>query len=221
MFSVLTAVLFLRYLFQDAWNILDVSTIAFVGGAFVLRMVNLHRQGGGTGEDGVLSTGPTSAEFLAQVLLAISALPLFARILSLSQIDNTLGPMTQIIWKMLAHLAKFSVFVAVLIASFALAFYAMFHTCGEGNLLHGEYGTFSDAYLTMFRALLGDFEFDSFKSARECDVPSWAEPVGVLFLVLYLAISSVLLLNLLIAVLSTAHAEVSGPAAGKRSAKAA
>lgn len=201
---------FFRYLFQDAWNILDVSTILFAGGAFTLRMVNLRGQDGDDEGGNGSPISLVTAEFLAQVLLAVSALPLFARILSLSQIDNTLGPMTQIIWKMLSHLAKFSVFVAVLIASFALACHAIFHKCEEGHTLDEEYGTFSEAYLTMFRALLGDFNFESFKSARTCDIPRWAEPLGVFLLVLYLAISSVLLLNLLIAVLSTAHAEVSG-----------
>ena len=198
-----------RYLFHDAWNILDTSMILFVGWAFTFRMIDRHHQSesdGGTGDGD--NADPTTAGFLAQVLLAISAIPLFARILSLSQIDNTLGPMTQIIWKMLSHLGKFSVFVSVLLASFALAFHALFRTCAGGPL-EQEYGTFSDSFLTMFKAMMGDFAFESFKPANDaCDVPHWAETVGVALLVVYLAIMSILLLNLLIAVLSTAHAEV-------------
>lgn len=148
------------------------------------------------------------AFFTAQVLLAVAAIPFFARILSLSQIDSTLGPMTQIIWTMLSHLGKFAVFTAVLMASFALTFHVIFHTCEDGAELDEAYGTFSRAYLTMFRAMLGEFHFDTLETTGACQHPSWGESVGAPLLVIYLAIMSILLLNLLIAVLSTAHAEV-------------
>eukprot|EP00752_Nemacystus_decipiens_P016917 g15145.t1 len=190
------------YLFQDAWNILNVSTIILVGAVFILRIAILHGNGGSS-----FAIGTTTAGFSAQVLLAVSAIPLFARILLLSQIDDTLGPMSQIVWKMLFHLANSTVFVSVLVASFGLAFHSIFYACEETNLLNEEFGTFSDAFLTMIRAMLGDFNFESFKSARTCDISPWAEPAGVFFLVLYLAISAILLVNLVIAVLSTVHAE--------------
>lgn len=203
---------------------LDSSTILCVAGAFVFRMIALRGVGGANQKDdnnpisdNAMGTPPREVQgpFLwAQVLLAVSAIPLFARILSLSQIDHTLGPMTQIIWTMLSHLGKFSVFVAVLMASFALTFHVLFYTCEDSNstredgLLYESFNTFGDSYLTMFKAMLGDFDFDSFKYANQCYRPEWAEEVGVTLLVLYLAIMAILLLNLLIAVLSTAHAEV-------------
>lgn len=160
---------------------------------------------------GVSETTPINergAFFTAQVLLAVAAIPFFARILSLSQIDSTLGPMTQIIWTMLSHLGKFVVFTAVLMASFALTFHVIFHSCEDGTPLDEAYGTFSKAYLTMFRAMLGEFHFDILETTDACQHPSWGENVGAPLLVSYLAIMSILLLNLLIAVLSTAHAEV-------------
>lgn len=147
--------------------------------------------------------------FIAQVLLASSAPLLFACILSLSQIDDTLGLLTQITWTMFSHLARFSAFVIVNIASFAVTFNELFFTCSEGSALNEAYGTFTDACLTMFRAMLGDFDFDNFKLVGQCNRPPQAEVAGVGLLVFYLAIMSILLLNLLIAVLSTVHAEVS------------
>lgn len=208
-----------RYLFQDAWNVLDSSTILCVAGAFIFRMIALNedrevsQSGNDPMNDSAVEKAPTAVQgplLWAQVLLAVSAIPLFARILSLSQIDDTLGPMTQIIWTMLSHLGKFSVFLAVLMASFALTFHVLFYTCEEGDsALYESFNTFGDSYLTMFKAMLGDFDFDSFKHADKCYRPGWAEQVGVTLLVLYLAIMAILLLNLLIAVLSTAHADVS------------
>ncbi|CAM9260310.1 unnamed protein product, partial [Hapterophycus canaliculatus] len=172
------------YLFEDAWNILDASTILLVASAFVLRVFDLH------------------------LLLAGSAIPLFSRVLSLSQIDGTLGPMTQIIWRMMSHLVKFSAVVAVLMASFAMTFHVIFCKCQETSALHEQFNTVGDAYITMFKAMLGTFDFDSFRNIEGCALPLEAEAVGITLLVLYLAMMSILLLNLLIAVLSTAHAEV-------------
>lgn len=198
-----------RYFFQDAWNILDASTILLVAAAFLLRGLDLHHQSDTTGDDDGNGTSWINVRFLGQVFLAGSAIPLFSRVLSLSQIDGTLGPMTQIIWRMMTHLVKFSVVVAVLMASFAMTFHVLFHTCPEASDLYGTYDTFGDAYITMFKAMLGTFDFDSFKNAEDCGLPREAETVGITLLVLYLAMMSILLLNLLIAVLSTAHAEVS------------
>lgn len=174
--------------------------------AFVLRVLNLHDQNDET------KPGPSASwnniGFLAQLFLAGSAIPLFSRVLSLSQIDGTLGPMTQIIWRMMTHLGKFSVIVAVLMASFAMTFHVIFHTCPEASDLYDPYHTFGEAYITMFKAMLGTFDFDRFEKAEDCGLPREAETVGITLLVLYLAMMSILLLNLLIAVLSTAHAEV-------------
>lgn len=112
----------------------------------------------------------------------------------------------QIIWTMLSDLLRFSVFLIVFIASFGASFYILFSDCsGEPN---EAYGSLARSTLTMFKAMLGDFDFDEFASPGDCDRPSWANAAGTGLLVSYLVIMLVLLLNLLIAVLSTRHAEV-------------
>lgn len=145
------------------------------------------------------------AFFVAKVVLAASTPLLFARILSLSQIDGTLGPMTQIIWTMLSHLVHFSVFLLVLITSFALTFYGLYSSCVDGN---ESYGTLADALLSMFKAMLGDFDFDDLRPSTDCKHPDFAEDAATALLVIYLVLVAVLFLNLLIAILSTVHAEV-------------
>lgn len=217
-----------RYFFHDSWNILDTATICCVVVALPFRLQARFggegetNAGAGAGDDstrdvnGVSMFSETGSFFMAQVLFAAAAPLLFSRILSLSQIDDTLGTMTQIIWTMLSHLARFSVFVAVLVASFALAFRVIFSTCDDGSHLSDEYGSYLDACLTMFKALLGDFSFDGFKSASEmCYVPAWVEDAGVVLLVVYLIIMSILLLNLLIAILATVHSEVHADVYGR------
>lgn len=65
------------------------------------------------------------------------------------------------------------------------------------------------ALLTLFKAMLGDFDFDVLLEADGmCERAPWSNAASVLLMVSYLVIMAILLLNLLIAVLSTAHAEV-------------
>ncbi|CAM9154277.1 unnamed protein product, partial [Ectocarpus fasciculatus] len=72
---------FTRYVFYDTWNFLDTSTIGCILVAFIFRMIALD-------DDFFL--------FHAQFFYAASAPLLFSRLLVLSQIDATLGPMTQV-----------------------------------------------------------------------------------------------------------------------------
>lgn len=62
---------------------------------------------------------------------------------------------------MISHLARFSVFVIVIMTSFALAFSVLFMRCYDENTkLDSAYGSLSSSILTMFQAMLGDFDFE-------------------------------------------------------------
>lgn len=214
-FKVITSISKLRrhrYLFKDAWNILDTSTIILATAAFMFRIIAIYEDPEVQALNGSSNTDNTSisetiqmrtSAFVAQVLLASTAPLLFARILSLSQIDSTLGPMTQIIWTMLSHLAQFSVFILVLISSFALTFHVLLKDCGVN-----EYASLISAHLAMFKAMLGEFEFDDILGSGECNYSLLKEEAARVLLAIFLVIVAILLLNLLIAVLSTVHAEV-------------
>ncbi|CAN0376362.1 unnamed protein product, partial [Ascophyllum nodosum] len=196
-----------RYILHDTWNLLDVLSIAFVLVAFIFRLRGLTRFGG--------PSKPGDDFFIAQFFLASSAPLLFARLLLLSQIDGTLGPMIQILWRLMSHTVRFSAFIVVVLTSYALAFHAIFATCDEGSGLDEKFGTFAAALLSVFSAGLGEFGdiLDDFAGAEEyCaenPAPRLLEPAGVVLLLGYLVVMAVVLLNLLIAVLSSAHQKIS------------
>lgn len=119
---------------------------------------------------------------------------------------------SQIIWRMVSHTLRFAAFIVVVVSSFSLAFYALFFTCSKDSLLGGRFGTFGASVLTVFEAGLGQFDFTDFDDV-EVQCPDHAAPgrvhhAAIFLLVMYLIIMAVVLLNLLIAVLSTAHSEV-------------
>ncbi|CAM9784847.1 unnamed protein product, partial [Scytosiphon promiscuus] len=194
-----------RYVGNDTWNVLDALTVVCVLVAFIARLLAMPRFGG--------PSEPAGSFFLAQFFLAASAPLFFARLLLLPQIDGTLGPMTQIIWKMLSQTLRFSVFLVIFMASFALSFQSLFHGCDNDSMLGESFGHFHQALVVVFGAPLGDFSFHELfdEAADQCpDHPAsnWVGDAGTLLLVAYLVVMAVILFNLLIAILSTAHFEV-------------
>lgn len=114
---------------------------------------------------------------------------------------------------MLSHLLRFSVFLVVIMTSFAVTFFAIFSTCRDSddvvelNDIGKQFKSVSSSLLFTFDAMLGSPGFDLFKD-ESCAGSDWNTDVGVLLLVVYLVIMAVLLLNLLIAVLSTVHSDM-------------
>ena len=95
---------------------------------------------------------------------------------------------------MATELVQFGIVMGAVIFGFAMAFFSLFRE------LDGL--TLRTSVLKVFKAMLGDTGFfDDFTGTR-------FDEVATLLLVFYLIIMTIMLLNLLIAVLSTAHANV-------------
>lgn len=114
---------------------------------------------------------------------------------------------------MLGKTIRFSVFVGLFMVGFALAFHALFFKCDADTDLGDSFGTFDHALVVVFGAPLGEFSFQLFDNVEsDCPLhpaPERARDAGTFLLVGYLIVMAVVLFNLLIAILSTAHKEVS------------
>ncbi|CAM9436038.1 unnamed protein product [Discosporangium mesarthrocarpum] len=180
----------LRHYFSDLWNQMDILILLLLTSASVSRLVAVT-QGpkirGGTEWD---------AQFVAKLLFAICAPLLFSRILFYFQIFRKQGPMIQVIFRMLWLLVNFGVLMVVVMQGFAAAFLGLFPSLEL-------FTSFDNALLTLFRAMLGDFDFDEFS-----DLPNAQQNVGIALMVVYLVVMAVTLINLLIAVIVTEHRKV-------------
>ena len=93
---------------------------------------------------------------------------------------------------MTAELVKFGVVMAVLMVGFTASFHVLFR----------DFQSFGDTFLHLFKSTLGDTAFfDVFAGGRY-------DLLATVLLVTYLVVMSVMLLNLLVAILGTAHASV-------------
>eukprot|EP00752_Nemacystus_decipiens_P004796 g4364.t1 len=129
---------------------------------------------------------------VGRAFFAVSAPLLFARLLFFGKIFKRQGVVIQAIGIMLDELAHFGLVLGVIMMGFTLAFFVLFV----------DELTYGDTWLYVFKAMLG--ETDVFEDYYEDQLGEIAK----LLLVVYLFVVSILLLNLLIAVLSTAHARI-------------
>ncbi|CAM9399256.1 unnamed protein product [Discosporangium mesarthrocarpum] len=127
---------------------------------------------------------------------AYSAPLVFGRALFVLHAHSALGPLVSAMFKMMSDLLVFGLIMVMIMLGFSLAFYGLF---GDGSV--PAYSTFQRTWLTLFSSMLGDFHFNEFDSVNHSEA-------GVFLLILYLCVMSLNLLNLLVAVLSTAHARV-------------
>lgn len=126
---------------------------------------------------------------------------------------------------MVNQLAQFSLVLLLVMLGFAASFSALYGndtalveqkgaSCDVSeHPIVAAFGTLGDALLTMFGSMLGEFDFGVFferyedENGDDCGGVLYVE-AGISLMAVYLVVMTVMLLNLLIAVLSTAHAEV-------------
>lgn len=101
----------------------------------------------------------------------------------------------QVIFSMAGELVKFGVVILVIMFGFAMSFYALFR----------DVDTFGQMFLTLFKGMLGEVGF--FDQVLGDEYREHEQVATALFIV-YLVLIAIMLLNLLIAVLSTSHAKV-------------
>lgn len=97
---------------------------------------------------------------------------------------------------MMREMLRFGVVLLVVVLGFTLSFHALFRTDD----------TFGRTLLNLFKAMLGEVGF--FDEISEVRYENRYKSVATVLLVAYLVIITIVLLNLLIAVLSTKHSEV-------------
>ena len=111
---------------------------------------------------------------------------IWIRVLFLFRLNRTLGPLIKIILHMSRDISKFLFLLALVLVTFACI--------GKIEFSVPEFSTFADSIITLYSWMLGLFTFTSME-------PEGMK--GVLYLAFYLLVNMILLLNLLIAILST------------------
>ncbi|CAN0130078.1 unnamed protein product [Scytosiphon promiscuus] len=160
--------------FKDRWNFFDVPGLLCLTAGMIAKLI------------------PGGKDYpVGKAFFALSAPLLVSRFLFFAQLLPMQGPMVQVIFSMAKPLIQFGVVMAVVMIGFAMSFHVLFQ----------ESESFGETFLSLFSAMLGDADFDTFSGGPH-------DLVATVLLVAYIVIMAIMLLNLLVAVLSTSHARV-------------
>ena len=113
------------------------------------------------------------------------------RVLYLLRLNRILGPLLKIIFHMTKDMVKFVLLLVLIILTFACI--------GNIEFEIGEFYTFHQSIITLYSWMLGEFSFETVEPEG---------PKGVIFLALYLLINLILLLNFVIAIISSTYSRL-------------
>lgn len=121
----------------------------------------------------------------------------WARVVLIFRVNSFIGPLLNIIYSMLKEILKFIAIYLLMVLVFASSGRLFFITIDE-------FSTDSQSWLTLFSASIGSFSFEMFDSPKMVLSPSY----GYYFLMAYLVITNVVLLNFIIAILSNTYSKL-------------
>jgi len=163
-----------RY-FYDLWNYADLSTYALVLFSMLIRVLNF-----------VLFFG--IPDIFERQIVSLICLLFWIKVLPFVGIYKTAGPLLRMISKMIGDFAQFLIVYSMILVGFSLAFYVLLGS-PTGNMPN-----FLFSILCLFRATTGDFGF--------LDEGDSIAPLAYCLFVCYVLVATIMMLNLLIAMMN-------------------
>lgn len=136
---------------------------------------------------------------LTEHMLVVNIILSFIRTLNIFQVHSVLGPILLMIGKMIKDMILFFSILIVFFFGFSLGITKIYHRVNNDDL-----STISKTSLTLFLALFGEFDLDTFRVGHYTEI----ENFGIFIFGLYLMIAVIILMNLFIAILSNTYAIV-------------
>eukprot|EP01084_Bolivina_argentea_P145456 254946_1 len=135
---------------------------------------------------------PENVTFM--ILWAIATITLYVRLLLFCVLSRTLGPMVKIIFDMKDDIITFFTIMFCIFCGFVISMMFLMEE------IHLDFTDFLSSLLTLFNSLMGEFAFDGFKDAEEGNTILLV--AGHFFMIIYLIVSALVLLNILIAMMA-------------------
>ena len=140
-------------------------------------------------------------------IMGLSSIPLYVRLLELLVLSRRFGPLMLIVQNVLSEVFYFLILALLMIMAFAQTVTLMFNDPPSVDYPQGRelpfFNSVSHSAGTLFIAMLGIMDESQINEMREKYI--WTGP---LVMILYLLITSVILLNLLIAILSNIYKKI-------------
>eukprot|EP01083_Nonionella_stella_P100230 282393_1 len=185
-----------RGLFEDATNYMDVFISLLFIASLVIRIIGSVRGPPCVTEEYATRDCYADSSFYTVfiILWSLSTMLLWLRLFTFMILSHSLGPMVQMIIRMMSDIGTFFKIMLVLFLGFSMCLMFVLQD------VHDSFESPFSSILTLLRAILGDFDFTAF--ANEEDVNNSLLYYGIAVMLIYLVIGSLVFLNLLIAMMA-------------------
>lgn len=141
------------------WNVLDLSIYSSIVTVLILRWVERAFRLNGS----VIHLPHPARSLLSFVefpghMMSLLIVPLMNRILHVFRLSATLGVLVNSIWRMGRDILTFLVLFAIVLLSFAVPLHFIYRDAAAGG-----YKDLASALLSLFKASVGEFDFDAFE----------------------------------------------------------
>ncbi|PAA66045.1 hypothetical protein BOX15_Mlig012389g1 [Macrostomum lignano] len=201
---------------SDGWNIIDNTAILLGLAGFVLRLFRINTKM--TTSD--LYTFTDSFWWCAHLTLALSCLLFWIRLLYISTVLESLGPKLKMIYIMIIRdFLPFLIILSIVMFGFGIAIHGLLFPNGyakDNKVPLSGAEIFQRMFKITFYAMVGDYSLDLIQGSdcnnetttKPCPHPLGKIVVLNMIMVIYIVITSVLLLNLIISLFSKTVEEV-------------
>eukprot|EP01084_Bolivina_argentea_P159606 277953_1 len=131
---------------------------------------------------------------LFSIFWSIATIVLWLRIINFCVLSHSLGPMVQMIFRMMSDIITFFEIMVILYLAFVFALFSLLRT------VNPDFEDPTTTAITLFRAILGDFDFGNFNQSEYTNPGVYY--FGYFVMLLYLVIGALVFLNLLIAMMA-------------------
>lgn len=144
----------------------------------------------------LLTNYQQNIDYRFQYLFSIQVTGLIMQILAVIQFNKTIGPLIKIVQKMAGDFINFLIIYIILLMMFSIV--------GNLNFLFycPDYGSLFASFVTMMDASMGNYDFEIFDAI---DDNPMLKNLGKVYLIVGVLLFTVLILNLIIAILSNTY----------------
>ncbi|GAB9464332.1 hypothetical protein Gpo141_00001765 [Globisporangium polare] len=188
----------IRAYLRDGWNWFDLVQILCVWMLLITEVIGMSNPNYGATPDFELVEVQDSLEAISTwrkynlrtTVMSIIGPQIFIRWIRFARGNLTLGPFVRMIFKMFTDIALFLLVFAVFLFGFAFAFFIL--------QLEG-FRSYFGAIMSVYQISLGSWAWDSIYEGG---------PIAIMFFVAYTIIGTIMLLNLLIAMLGNTYDKI-------------
>lgn len=127
-----------------------------------------------------------------EFLWALMSFSVFVKLLLAVVVDDKLGPIIRMLYSTFIDILRFLGIFAVMLLIFSLSAHMLFY-------MSPGYHTMLQSFLTLLSAALGSFDFYAFETR---------ETIGAIFMTVWVVIAAIVILNILIALLSSRYEQL-------------